>query len=64
LQKRHPSKGPYLERRPDMAPVTLEINAQEATFLALLCDMDTETRDLMRTLLRKLAGARIALGAL
>lgn len=38
-----------------MAAKTLEINAQEAAFLALLSDMDTETRDLMRTLLRKLA---------
>lgn len=46
-----------------MAAKTLEINAQEATFLALLYDMDTETRDLMRTLLRKLVMATQARNA-
>lgn len=40
-----------------MAAKTLEINAQEATFLAFLSDMDPETRELVRTLLRKLAAA-------
>jgi hypothetical protein len=47
-----------------MAANTLQINAQEAVFLALLSDMDTDTRELMRTLLRKLASARGAGGAL
>jgi len=40
-----------------MAAKTLEINAEEATLLAILSDMDTETREVMRTLLRKLAAA-------
>ena len=47
-----------------MATKTLEINAQEAAFLALLSEMDTDTRELMRTLLRKLAGAQVAGGSL
>ena len=48
-----------------MAAKTLEINAEEATLVALLYDEDTETRELMRTLFRKLVmvnQARVAAG--
>ncbi|MFC3816623.1 hypothetical protein [Lysobacter sp. GCM10012299] len=37
-----------------MATKTLNINAQEAVFLALMYDMDTEARELVRTLMREL----------
>jgi hypothetical protein len=46
-----------------MATKTLEIDAQEAVFLALLSDMDMDTRDAVRTLLRKLVTVNLAHGS-
>jgi hypothetical protein len=43
---------------------TMTLTAQEATFLALLSDLNTEARELIRTLMRDLASAsRTAGGA-
>ncbi len=46
-----------------MATATLEINAMEASFLAILSDLSMETRELIRALMREQVRANQAAAA-